>query len=165
MYHSDLWFTATWRQLVFKADQYGMLARARLTDLDINYKMYQFPAMVWSLKMRVRVRFIRFPTYVLSLPLPAKPFTARPVERGVAANIIIFIVIVCSAMVKNSFFIHKNYTPDNSVTANRNASSRNLTDTWFWGHVLCGTSKPASLTRDGQAKQDTELREKYDQLI
>ena len=74
--------------------------------------------------MRVRVRFIRFPTYVLSLPLPA-----RPVERGVAANIIIFIVIVCSAMVKNSLFIHKNYTPDNSVTANRNASSRNLTDT------------------------------------
>ena len=79
--------------------------------------------------MRVRVRFIRFPTYVLSLPLPARPFTARPVERGVMANIIIFIVIVCSAMVKNSLFIHKNYTPDNSVTANRNASSRNLTDT------------------------------------
>ena len=62
-------------------------------------------------------------TYLVS------PLLARPVERGVVANLIIFIVIVCSAMVKNSLFIHKNYTPDNSVTANRNASSRNLTDT------------------------------------
>ena len=74
--------------------------------------------------MRVRVRFIRVPNLRLILTLPA-----RPVERGVAANIIIFIVIDCDAMVKNSLFIHKNYTPDNSVTANRNASSRNLTDT------------------------------------
>ena len=62
-------------------------------------------------------------TYLVS------PLLARPVERGVAANLIIFIVVVGSAMGKNSLFIHKHYTPDNSVTANRNASSRNLTDT------------------------------------
>lgn len=46
MYHSNLWFTSTWRLLVLKADQYGVLARARLTDLGINYKMHQFPTVM-----------------------------------------------------------------------------------------------------------------------
>ena len=56
---------------------------------------------------------------------------ARPAERGVVANFKLFILVVCSVMVKNSLFIHKHYTPDNSITTNENASSRNLTDTRF----------------------------------
>ena len=44
-------------------------------------------------------------TEITSLP-------AELVEHGVIANFKLFILFVCSVMVKNSLFIHKHYTPD-----------------------------------------------------